>query len=354
MSEVQLNEEHIERFATRLKQSPRRRIDNDFLWRSFHAAFPNRPAAMERIWFLAALELLERRGVIVLPSSRGGRWDRALTPHVPMSVDLPPAEVPHREETWRKYPWHADLRWVRELHTLTQEEQSFLLRVHAGLVAGSFREIAPIKYRSLQLTGHEKRLGALVLQRLFTPGRLTLEHLGTEPDHPPMAIADITSAGRTGRLLIVENAGTFQTVRRVLKTATTAPYDAIAFGDGTRVLASIRDLIERPPVNIAYVGDIDSAGLFILKALDQAARESKLPPVVPATGIHVAMLEAAAAFGRLDGWPNDAKSMRTHTPEDLSDVLPPEARARVASLLRANRRIPEEVLGPAELRALWA
>ena len=48
------------------------------------------------------------------------------------------------------------------------------------LVEGWFEASEPLKYRSLQLTGDEKRLQKLCKCRLFGPGRLTLDMLGCE------------------------------------------------------------------------------------------------------------------------------------------------------------------------------
>lgn len=80
---------HLDAFEGLVRQSKRRRIDGPTLWSLFAQAFPGRPqGAEERRWFLAALQEIEARGVIRLPSKNGDRWDRAFAPAIPNSVDL--------------------------------------------------------------------------------------------------------------------------------------------------------------------------------------------------------------------------------------------------------------------------
>lgn len=349
-----LDPDHLDSFAKLLQRSARIRIDNDSLWKAFHASFPNRPPANERAWFADALTALADRGIIRLPSARGDRWDHALRPPVPTSVDLVREKPTPREETWRKHPWRRELAWVRELANVTSQEETVLLRIHEGLVEGAFTELAPLKYRSLQLTGHEKRLGELATQRLFAPGRLSLHLLGTEPDHPPLAIDSISDAGAHGRVLIVENAGTFQTARRILREGQeNAPYDAIAFGDGTRILASVRELVQHRPAVIHYLGDLDVAGMTILQSVRTRCSQLGIVVPEPAPSLHDAMLRGASAFGAPDGWPAETRS-DPGVIAQAAGVLPEQIRESVLRVFSRGNRIPEEVLGPNELREAWS
>jgi hypothetical protein len=219
-------------------------------------------------------------------------------------------------------------------------------------VNGTFRESAPLKYRSLQLTGNEKMLASLATTSLFGSTRLTLELLACLPDALPLAWEAV---GDGGRMVIFENAGPFAVARRVLGELTTKPYDLIAYGGGRSVLAALGHIktIERSVESIYYVGDLDYAGLDIAWRALRCSKDLGLPAIAPASELHRQMLSAAESFGYSQGWP----AQERFTDADRSrilDVLSPEVRDRVDAVLAVGRRIPEEVLGPDEFRSAWS
>lgn len=63
----------------------------------------------------------------------------------------------------------------------------------------------------------------------------------------------------------------------------------------------------------------------------------------------IARSESARQFGAPDGWPHDAEG-GSADPAACLAWLAPGIRSRVASIVRAGRRIPEEVLGPRQMR----
>src|SRR5207237_90939 len=69
-----------------------------------------------------------------------------------------------------------------------------------------------------------------------------------------------------------------------------------------------------------------------------------------ATRLHTAMLRPAAACGHAGGWP--AATLQTVGP--AIEFLVGPTRSAVAAMLDGGARIPEEVLGPGELRAALA
>src|SRR5258708_1068886 len=130
-------------------------------------------------------------GVIGLPAPGGQRWDRRSQPAVPTAVDQAELNGRPRGDEWRRFPWHPTLAWVLDLSRLSSDAETFMRRVHDGLVRDSFRHPAPLKYRSLQLTGDEKRLSLLARTTLFAPGRLSLPLLGCLPARGPLAWAKV-------------------------------------------------------------------------------------------------------------------------------------------------------------------
>jgi hypothetical protein len=274
-----------------------------------------------------------------------------MDPAVPTSVDVVRVRSTLPSISWRAFPWHPQLHWVVQCRSLSSQQVEFLRRVHEGLVNGTFRESAPLKYRSLQLTGDEKMLASLATTSLFGPSRLTLELLACLPDALPLAWEAV---GERDRMVIFENAGPFAVARRVLRELGTRPYDLIAYGGGRSVLAALGHIktIERRVGSIHYVGDLDHAGLDIAWSARHCCQELGLPTLQPASELHMRMLSAAEAFGHPVGWPAQ-ESFTQASRERILEVLAPEARERVGAILSSGRRIPEEVLGPDELRGAW-
>ncbi len=346
---------HLDSFERLVSRSKRRRIDGKSLWSLFAEAFPGRPqGAEERRWFLAALLELEVRRVIRLPSKKGGRWDTTFTPAVPASVDLAGEPETVSLRAWRAFPWHNNLSWIGGLPQLALEHERFLLKVHEGLVNGWFLRKAPLKYRSLQLTGDEKRLGRMLRSVLFAEGRLSLETIGCFQEVTPLAWAAVSDSPNA---IIFENAGPFSVAREVLSRMKTPPYGMVAYGGGNGVLASLPHLllIGRPVAGLHYVGDLDLTGLEIASAAQLLAQRCGLPSLEAAPGAHLKMLATAKLLGGLGGWKSSTSSK--YRPDRLAAALrflPADARDLACAVLASRNRVPEEVLGPDEMLELFS
>lgn len=353
MTGPELDERRLDQLERDLLAGKAVRVGVQDLWRALAKIFPHRvPGPAERRLLLEALRSIETRGSIRLPPERGKRWDRSLDPAVPISVDIVRDQATPSGFPWRTFPWHPNLHWVVQCRNLSAQQIELLRRIHGGFVNGMFREPAPLKYRSLQLTGDEKMLAALATTSLFGPSRLTLELLACLPDALPLAWE---SVGDGGRMVIFENAGPFAVARRVLVEMQSRPYGLIAYGGGRSVLAALGHIktIDRGVESIHYVGDLDHAGLDIAWGARRCANALGLPAVVPALELHRQMLLSAEAFGHPQGWPAQERFSDGHRTRIL-DVLSPDLRGRVDAILKAGRRIPEEVLGPDELRRAWS
>jgi len=115
----------------------------------------------------------------------------------------------------------------------------FLVRVNRGLAEGWFSHLESLKYRSLQLTGDEKRLTKFAKTKLFGPGKLCFDLLGCESETLPIAIERV-SAHPT--MLMFENAAPFLVAQRIVRTTLargeTLELGAIAYGAGKQVVKS--------------------------------------------------------------------------------------------------------------------
>lgn len=302
------------------------------LWQYFAEAFPYRPGGSEnRKWLQRVLQEAADQGIIRLPSVRGRCWDYTLEPPLPTVVwKTPSDEERDDDESWRDHPWLPQLRWITDMPMLSQEQEIFLKRVQAALQEGVLQRSAPLTYRSLQLTGNEKRLGEL-----------------------PLAIEEI---GASPVALIFENAAAFRTAATVLKQYASPPYGWIGFGSGASFERSVLHftLVEHQIERIEYVGDLDRHGLRIARQAAELAQSEHLPPVVPARGLHRAMLQSTQQFGYPEGLEYQPKERRSDASDEaLAAWLPEDVRVDALKIIQAGRRVPEEVLGPDELQHVW-
>lgn len=344
----------LQTFLSRLAHASGKQLKSAVLWQYFAEAFPYRPGGVEnRKWLQRALQEAAEQSIIRLPSAQGHCWDRTLEPPLPTVVwKTSPNEV-HSDETWRDYPWLPQLSWIMDMPMLSQEQVIFLKRVQVALREGVLQSSAPLTYRSLQLTGNEKRLGELLHSTLFKPGRLSLALLGCIPDIPPLVIEEI---GESPVALIFENAAAFRTATSVLKQYAFPPYGWIGFGSGASFERSILHLtlVEHQIERIEYVGDLDRHGLRIARQASELAKSAHLPPVVPARGLHRAMLQSVQQFGYPHGLEYQPKERRNDaSDETLAAWLPEDVRVDALQIIQAGRRVPEEVLGPDELQHIW-
>jgi len=344
----------MQTFLHRLAHASGKRLDSAVLWKYFAEAFPYRPGGVEnRKWLQRALQEAADQGIIRLPSAQGYCWDRTLEPPVPTVVWKIPSDEGRDDESWRDYPWLPQLCWITDMPMLSQEQVAFLKRVQAALREGVLQRPAPLTYRSLQLTGNEKRLGELLPSALFRPGRLSLTLLGCIPDIPPLVIEEI---GASPVALIFENAAAFRTASTVLKEYAHPPYGRLGFGCGAGFERSILyfTLMEHQIERIEYVGDLDRHGLRIARRAAELAQSEHLPSVVPARGLHRAMLQSVQQFGYSEGLEYQPKERRSDASDEaLAAWLPEDVRGDVLKIIQAGRRVPEEVLGPDELQDVW-
>ncbi len=353
--EPKLPPESMRAFLHRLAHTAGKQLKIAVLWKYFAEAFPYRPGGLEnRKWLQRALQEAAAQGIIRLPSVRGRSWDYTLEPPLPTVVwKTPLDEGRNDDESWRDYPWLPQLHWITDMPMLSQEQVIFLKRLQAALREGVLQRPAPLTYRSLQLTGNEKRLSELQRSALFRSGRLSLTLLGCIPDIPPLVLEEI---GASPIALIFENAAAFRTASTVLKQCSSPPYGWLGFGSGAGFERSILHftLIEHRIEHIEYVGDLDRPGLRIARGATELARNEHLPSVTPARGLHQAMLRSVQRFGYPGGLEYQPKERRTVSNDnELVKWLPEEVRAEVLAIIQAGKRVPEEVLGPDELLQIW-
>jgi hypothetical protein len=332
----------VSSFLGRLGTLKRKRIPRKEIWSAFSETYSQLPEGVEqRRCLMTLLNELEASGEVKLPVRHGKSWDRSSNVATPSWLDIP-QEQKRRSTEWRSYPWHPQLQWVLERTQLSAEQFQFLKQVQKGLVGNWYSQLAPLKYRSLQLTGDEKKLISLCKSQLFGEGRLSFSMLGCDPEILPMVIERV---GDESSLLIFENAAPYMVARRALLSMDSKPVGHIAYGSGHQVSKSIEYLQFFTPriTQILYVGDLDSRGIYIASKLQRLASANGLPTVLPASTIHRQMLTAAAELNSPNGWPDNSEPAKA-SGDWIFDFLAEDSRDSVRKIVESRRRIPEEVI----------
>jgi hypothetical protein len=338
--------ERVDGFVALLEASKARKFGPEAYWKAFRLVYPNRTGAEERPLLLALLETAEAARRIRLPSRRGRQWDRSMRPALPMHISLPAVRESRSAVDWASFAWHPQLRWVRELPRLTAEQEIGLRAIHDALAAGTLKDAVPLRYRSLQLTKDEKLLTRLMRTQLFGPGRLSRRVLNCVREVPPFAWERV---GEGTVALVFENAGPFHVARAVFEAAADSPVGVLIYGGGNLFRRTVRYLAEVPTkiTAVYYVGDLDWPGITIAAKAAGTAASRGLPEILPASSFHRAMFDSASALGGTPGFP-DGTGARPDT--NALAFLGAELGGRVGTMLKAGQRIPEEVLGPTDMR----
>jgi len=297
-------------------------------------SFIGSPDARERL--LGAIRELEAAGAITLPRG-AGNWEALPRPALPKWVSRPAAAKLARALE-PNLAWHAVLSWVPAFLVTDRPstaERSLLRAVNSFLGAGGSDVLAPLRERSLQLTGDEKMLDTVSRGRLFAPGRLSLELLCAVRVSPPLIRHEV---GTGPVLLLVENYSTYHSLAATLPADGEAGTIIYSAGNtlGT-VLTAIADQEERPQA-LAYFGDLDVRGLEIAIAGTRLTAELGLPPLNPAEPLYQLLLDHGrpAPAGTYPG-PAKARAAVTWLPADL--------RPPALDVLVGGDRLAQEAVG---------
>jgi hypothetical protein len=271
--------ETVDTFETALLATRRCRVEQRQLWDLWNhadSAWAGSWAARPRL--SAALTALADAGVIDLPATGGQLWDSAVPP-LPARIGVPanrrppsPLLDPADE------PWTPTLSWVPAWIKASRPPQrlrSATAQVNRWLLAttGTNPPRVAREERSLHIFNNEKQLAALSASALFSDSRLTLDTVSCDP---PLGALRIAVLRPRGRVLVVENKSTFDSLWRALRAASDPGYAAVIFGGGDAAAALIHDLHELPatlgviPASFDYAGDVDIAGIEAAAAFADA------------------------------------------------------------------------------------
>jgi hypothetical protein len=284
-------------------------------------------------------------GEILFP--KGARsWDRAGGAALPGFVVLATPRPEREPAVEPGYAWHPLLNFAAgERNRLRLESAK---RINEWLKSDpNLSLIVPIKERSLEIFGDEKRLDQLRGGTTNLFGQVSLSSLGCRLCPIPLPFEAGPAAACGQPILIIENNDTWASFSAWNRT--TGCYAAVAYAGGGhgKSLAYdetfIDELLSRFQARgLFYFGDVDPAGLRIAsRAAERRAQRGGLPRQ-PAVSLYVWLLD--------HGTRRTLQRAERANPADLA-WLPEELRGAVEALFAKGHRIPQESLGTLALTA---
>jgi hypothetical protein len=271
---------------------------------------------------------------LVIPLGAEARWREAFG-------FVPPSDEEARQI--REFPWEPELSFLRDARLNLSFAE--LQQINTFLKdRSSERAIVPIKERSLQIFGDEKRLDTLFSSTLFRSGRIELtRNLFCEVIGVPLAWKRGPSAAATQPLIVIENAATWHSYCRW--NAERALFSAVVYGDGNRFVDGIRYLKDlfaelNGPRPVVYFGDLDPQGLLIPQEASARAHAAGLPPVEA----HVWSYDQLLALGVGCGQPWEGEAASSTLCDWLGACAEPARQLFASSQRLAQERVGWEFL----------
>jgi hypothetical protein len=234
--------------------------------------------------------------------------------------------------------WAVDLQFLKTAPVSVDLED--LLRLNRFFKErGASRPVVPIKERSIQIFGDEKRLEALLVTNLFRPGRLSPEQLRCELVGEPLGWRRGPAGSSSAPIIVLENAATWHSYARW--NAEHARFSAVVYGKGfqfSTCVAYLKDVFAelggvRP---VQYFGDLDPPGVLIPYQASASARAQGLPNIEP----HLWSYEQLFQIGKGKETPWDGEAPDGPHLEWLGSLARP-----ARTLFASRRRLAQELVG---------
>jgi len=310
----------------------KRRIDALAIFNRLAQKVPrlaNDPERWEQ--FVALLESAEKQQLLCLPARAGDGWINTVVPARPKWVNLPTVKTQREVFDHRGHPWNPRIAFVAETAYLPPTLRDVALSLQGFFSkGGEDRPFVPIKERSFDIFGDEKRLEELLNSSLlFGDGRLNLDLLRCYIVSPtPVAERFVSGKG----IFVAENEATFDSFCRIARNRDT--WRLVVYGRGNEIqkcTAYLRRQMEHCDGPIDYFGDVDRQGFAIPMYLLNAGI-----PVRPFLIGYEALLGSKVAGNTKEG-----------------EWLPAPLDRIAADLFAAGRRIPQEAFGWEELAGIY-
>ncbi|MBX3745948.1 MAG: hypothetical protein KF833_11635 [Verrucomicrobiae bacterium] len=245
-------------------------------------------------------------------------------------------------ETEPSGPDPAAIDWEPELAFLRDARQNVALDDFVALnrflaTGGRLRPIVPVKERSIEVLGDEKRLDALLVTAPFRTGRITPSDLRCAPVPEPLGWR--RGHRPDGPVLVLENASTWDSYCRW--DAAAPRFSALVYGKGLVFIDAVTRLHDlfaeiQGPRPIEYFGDLDPPGIDIPVRASEKAVAAGLPPIQPHLWSYQRLLEAGP--GREGAW--DGEPVRSESLSWLGPLAP-----AAHDLFARGLRLAQELVG---------
>lgn len=327
-------------FLAALLASPRRRVPLDDLRRHYFSLYPDVQNSADRgALLLQALRELEATGVIGLPAATS--WEQAGSPPLPRWVTLKGPASSAAPASHAGVTWAPELGFWPELKptqlSALRPINDFLLRRR-----GTFLQV-PIKERSLEIFGDEKRLDEMCAGDSLFGGRLPLAVIGCFRVPQPLPYRKVDAPGKP--VLVVENHNTYWSFGEWNEVA--RQYAAVVYGGGQNFRLTGRALhhaMRETGVSATeYFGDLDPKGVSIPLDFNRTV-EPGYPTVAPALPLYGWLLTNGVRRER-----PECKGFRSGM---AATWLGPEWAAELEALWAKGTWLPQEALGTEQLR-VW-
>jgi hypothetical protein len=249
--------------------------------------------------------------------------------------ELPEADTPRFDPG--AVDWEPELAFLPTARVSVARDD--LLKLNAFFAARGIERLnVPIKERSIEIFGDEKRLDALRTTALFADGRLALEQLCCFVVAEPLGW--LRGPRSEGPLIVIENASTWDSYSRW--NSAHGSFSAVVYGGGNRFLDSVARLNDifteiGGPRRVLYFGDLDPQGLRIPQIASRRAQLQGLPAIESDSWSYARLLE----LGSVKAVPLvEADRLDAGEFVWLGDLA-----AQVQPLLNAGLRIAQEHLG---------
>ena len=247
-------------FVGRLTALPRKRValaQLRQLYFELHPEVQNHPERSSRL--LQALQSLAGDGVLTLPGPDS--WERVGQPILPKWVTLVRKSSSAPARDFARVPWVPELGFWTELKS-SQLEVAFVINEYLLRHRNSLF-LVPIKERSLEIFGDEKRLDIMRSSNTLFSGRLPLEALGAFVVPPPLPYRPAAASGKP--VLVVENHNSYWSFGEWNQSA--RRYAAVVYGAGEAFRSSgaaLGEVLrEVGGTGAVYLGDLDPKGVSI-------------------------------------------------------------------------------------------
>ncbi|MCP5285415.1 MAG: hypothetical protein H6933_10990 [Burkholderiaceae bacterium] len=320
--------------------SPRKRVELAQVKQLYFELHPETRNHPERsAILLQVLEELAAAGVLALPAR--GSWEKVGQPALPLWIALVREREEVQREDFSKVPWVPELGFWPELKppqlVAAKAINEFLLHRR-----GTF-PLVPIKERSLEIFGDEKRLDAMRSGNSLFSGRLSLDTLGAFVVPLPLPYRIATAPGKP--VLVVENHNSYWSFGEWNQQA--QRYSAVVYGAGEAFrstgAALGQVLREVNGVGALYLGDLDPKGIGIPMDFNRAAAAHE-PKVAPA----LEWYEWLLANGRA----RERPECQGAAIDVAGAWVGAELGSSIAALWQTGRWIPQEALGLEQLQLI--